>query len=195
MLIASCCLQGRLERCAIEARKPLTRAIFHLSINKLSMTIFATAGDCCVSTLGPNIVCKKAERKNRPRLFQLHIGVVIESHSQMHLVIFHYFIAQLHSALSLVYMFISSNHLDCATCTHLARRNKVGKIFHWKDDDDDVVEGKTKRKIEWVCTWLEKKMEKGFRLTRLTHEKLFSCSQSSLVERRKKQAINSQVHF
>lgn len=67
----------------------------------------------------------------------MHIKVVIESHSQMHSVIFHYFIAWLRSPLGWLCMFISSNHLDCE-CTHSAREEVHGKISIKEEDEARV---------------------------------------------------------
>lgn len=143
MLIASRCLQGRLERWDMQRRvakaRPTRKASNRVfSINKTNPWPFLRRRLC---RLHPwTQFCMQTSKT-----FQMHIKVDIERHSQMHLVIFHYFIGQLHSRL-LYMMFISSNHLDCALHT-LSRTEERQKIFHSKE---------AKKKFQWICTWLEK---------------------------------------
>lgn len=85
------------------------------------MTILVTAAPTGVvykSPLDPILYAKKS-----PRLFQMHITQ--SSLKATHRCIRSFFIILLpeRSLLSLFYMFISSNHLDCK-CTHSTRRNK-----------------------------------------------------------------------
>lgn len=72
-------------------------------------------------------------QKKSPRLFKCILFVVIESHSQMHLVIFHYFIAELQSpawaSFTCLFLLIIIILFAICECTHLASRS-LRKIFH-----------------------------------------------------------------
>lgn len=165
------------------------------------MTISATSATVVFSSpLDPILYAKK-----RPRLFKCTLSeVVIESHSQMHLVIFHYFIAWLHSPAR--HMFISSNHhldWDLRVRTHTQQEKKFAKKFPLKR--------KTRMSWGWE-DWMNLHLTwKGFSWqsqkhinNKLHHDNNILCikaffilksqSQSSTSKKEEK-IVYSQVHF
>lgn len=115
-------------------------------------------------------------QKKSPRLFQMHITVVIESHSQMHLVIFHYFIAE--PLLGFAYKFFFLLIILTANAHTQPEEVEVIKIFHWK------TRSKTKDWMNLHLTSKKRKAKKQKRLRKQQHER----TEKAFLQSSKKEA-------